>query len=97
MEIGGLTSEIISGLKGLEAKNTTNKADFGQMLTNMIEQVESSQHQADDMAKNLMTGSIEDLHQVTFAMEQAKLSLQMAVQVRNKLVEAYQEIMRMQV
>lgn len=97
MEIGGISSEIISGLKAIEAKSTTNKENFGQVLNQMMDQVENSQQQADDLAKKLMTGSVEDLHQVTFAMEQAKLSLQMAVQVRNKLVEAYQEIMRMQV
>ena len=44
-----------------------------------------------------MEGKIEDLHQVILAGEKAALALQMTLQVRNKVVEAYQELMRMQV
>jgi len=49
------------------------------------------------MATKLALGQIDDIHQVTIAMEKATLSLQLAVQVRNRMVEAYQEISRMQV
>lgn len=97
MEISGIAGEIISGLKAIDGKNTADKDGFGQMLNQMIDQIEQNQQQADVLTQKLMTGSVEDLHQVTFAMDQAKLSLQLAVQVRNKLVEAYQEVMRMQV
>lgn len=97
VEIGGISGEIISGLKAIDGQSIADKDSFGQMLNQMINQVEHDQQQAEGLTQKLITGSVEDLHQVTFAMEQAKLSLQLAVQVRNKLVETYQEIMRMQV
>jgi len=97
MEIGGISAEIISGLKTIDGKKAADKDGFGQMLNQMVNQVEQDQQESDRLMQKLITGSVEDLHQVTFAMEQAKLSLQLAVQVRNKLVEGYQEIMRMQI
>ncbi|PKM79132.1 MAG: flagellar hook-basal body complex protein FliE, partial [Firmicutes bacterium HGW-Firmicutes-13] len=42
-------------------------------------------------------GEVDDLHQVIIAVEEAKLSMQFMVQVRNKIIEAYQEIARMQI
>jgi flagellar hook-basal body complex protein FliE len=70
---------------------------FATQLNDAIQQVNDLQIRADELAKQLALGEIQDLHQVTVAMAQAQLSLQLAVQVRNKMVEAYQEIARMQV
>ncbi len=70
---------------------------FAERLSAALAQVNELQLRADDLAKQLALGEIQDVHQVTVAMAQAQLSLQLAVQVRNKMVEAYQEIARMQV
>ena len=78
-------------------EQATGKVDFSKQLTDALKNVNEMQVKADDMATKLVLGEVDDLHQVTVAMEQAKLSLQLAVQVRNKIVEAYQEIARMQV
>ena len=78
-------------------EQANNKLDFSKQLTEALNNINEMQVKADDMATKLVLGEIDDLHQVTVAMEQAKLSLQLAVQVRNKVVEAYQEIARMQV
>ncbi|MEL7567156.1 MAG: flagellar hook-basal body complex protein FliE, partial [Dehalobacterium sp.] len=86
MEIGGISAGIISGLKEIDSKNTSVKDEFSQALNQMLNQVEEDQLHAETQTRKLITGSIESLHQVTFAMEQAKLSFQLAVQVRNKLV-----------
>jgi len=72
-------------------------SDFGQMLRQALDNVHRLQQNADLAAKKLVLGEAEDVHQVMIAMEQARLAMQLTVQVRNKLVEAYQEISRMQI
>ncbi len=47
--------------------------------------------------RNLVAGDVENLHQVMMSLEKAKLSFELVVQVRNRLLEAYQDVMRMQV
>jgi len=54
-------------------------------------------NEADNLAVNLSSGSVEDVHEAMIAMQKAKLALDFTIQVRNKVIEAYQEIMRMQV
>jgi flagellar hook-basal body complex protein FliE len=70
---------------------------FAAALTSALNDVNKLQLQADDAAKKLAMGQAEDIHQVMIAVEQAKLAMQLTVQVRNKVVEAYQEISRMQI
>ena len=52
---------------------------------------------ADRQVTRLALGETDNLHQVMISLEQAKLSFQMMVQVRNKLLEAYQDVLRMQI
>jgi flagellar hook-basal body complex protein FliE len=70
---------------------------FQQALAGALQQTNQYSLQADAMVKKLATGEVTDLHKVMIAVEKAGLSLQMTMQVRNKMVEAYQEIMRMQI
>lgn len=70
---------------------------FGTLLKQKLAEVNSLQHQADALTQQYLAGKTEDVHQVMLALEQANLSLQMMVQVRNKVIEAYQEISRMQI
>jgi flagellar hook-basal body complex protein FliE len=69
---------------------------FGEMLTQALEQVNDLQKHADALAVQASTGDIENVHEAVIAMEKAMLALELTVQVRNKLVEAYQELMRTQ-
>ena len=71
--------------------------DFKAGLNRAIDGLNRVQNEADDMVAKMVTGEVEDIHQVVLAVEKANLSMQLAVQVRNKVVEAYQEIMHMQV
>jgi flagellar hook-basal body complex protein FliE len=77
----------------------TEKSDaaFGDVLKDAISTVNELQKQSDQEIQKLMTGESEDLHNTVIAMQKADLSFQMMMQVRNKIVQAYQEIMRMQV
>ncbi len=70
---------------------------FAAELKSALSDVNKLQLQADESVKKLAMGQGEDIHQVMIAVEQAKLAMQLTVQVRNKVVEAYQEISRMQI
>lgn len=71
--------------------------NFGSMLGQMLQQVETANRQADSAVQGLLTGEAQDIHSVMLAVHKADLSLRMAMEIRNKLVEAYQEVMRMSV
>lgn len=80
-----------------ESKNTQSNQSFGDVLNNAIKEVNDAQVRADETTQSFLSGEIQDIHQVTIAMEEAKLMMHLAVEVRNKVIEAYQEISRMQV
>lgn len=70
---------------------------FSAFLKEAVDKLEQTQIEAGQAAKALVTGEIEDFHTPVIAMEKASLALGMAVTVRNKVLEAYHEIMRMQI
>lgn len=70
--------------------------DFGQLFKQKLEEVNAAQNKSDKLTNQLVTGEVKDVHEVMIASQKASLSLQLTVQVRNKVVEAYQEVMRMQ-
>ncbi len=75
----------------------TGGPNFGEVLKDAISTVNEVQKQSDREIEKLMTGESQDLHATLIAVQKADLSFQMMMQVRNKIVQAYQEIMRMQV
>ncbi len=75
----------------------TPEVTFGKILENSLDQVNLMQHQADDAVKELVAGRAKNIHETMLTIERADASLKMAMQVRNKILEAYREIMRMQV
>jgi flagellar hook-basal body complex protein FliE len=78
---------------------TTSSATgaFRSMLEGMIGRVDQSQTQARQAAESFLTGGNEELHSVALASQRAGLQFDLFLQVRNKAVQAYQEIMKMQV
>ena len=70
---------------------------FKELIKDTIGGVNKLQKNADELAVKLATGDVEDVHRAMIAMQKAKLALDLTIQVRNKVIEAYQEIMRMQV
>lgn len=79
---------------GPVAKST---AGFGDMLTSMVTKVNDSQIAGDQAVRKLQSGNAQHLHEVMIAAEEADISLRMLVQMRNKALTAYEEIMRMQI
>ena len=82
---------------GDKKKNDGGGLDFGRLLQTAYSEVIESQNRADTMINEFVTGGEVDVHEVVIAAEQANLTLSLAVQVRNKAVEAFQELLRIQV
>ena len=70
---------------------------FAGMLGKMVAEVNAKQHVAGETVAAMQAGQGVPLHQAVIAMEEASVSFQLMVEVRNKLLESYQEIMRMQI
>ena len=70
---------------------------FATMLGRMVSDINSQQNFATQTVNALQSGQNVPLHQAVIAMEEANVSFQLMVEVRNRLLEAYQEIMRMQI
>jgi flagellar hook-basal body complex protein FliE len=70
---------------------------FGGLLTDAMNKLDKTQTDAANAAQQLATGQSNDISAVAMDVEQASLSLQLAVQVRNKVVDAYNDLFRMQI
>ena len=73
------------------------RMDFASWMAQEIGSTNDNLVNADQQLQRLATGEADNLHQVMISLEEAKLSFQLLVQVRNKVLEAYQDILRMQV
>ena len=74
-----------------------SSSPFGSVLSQAIQQVESYQSNADASINRFLSGEGEEIHKVALATQQADLSFQLFMQIRNKVVTAYQQVMQMQV
>lgn len=86
------------GTSGSRPVTTAEVAEsFGQALMRALDRVNAAQLQADRAAEAFAVGEQRDVAQLMIATEQARLALELTVQIRNKVLEAYQEIIRLQV
>jgi flagellar hook-basal body complex protein FliE len=81
----------------VERVDATSGASFGTSVANALESVSAAEFQADAVAVDIATGGQSGVHDLMVAMAKAELSVDLLVQVRNRALEAYQEIMRMQI
>jgi flagellar hook-basal body complex protein FliE len=92
------SSELIPHAQGaalpIPSPNEEGGKTFGEFLLEALGGVDSLQQQAGQMVQRFALGEPLDVHQVMIALERASTALALTVQVRNKLIEAYQEIMR---
>ncbi len=77
--------------------DTAGGEAFHAAFTDAVNKVESFQNNAQASVERFLSGEGEELHQVALASKQAELSFDLFLQVRNKVVAAYEEVMRMQV
>ncbi len=71
-------------------------ASFGRMLARSLNEVNQLHAAADNAVENLAAGKQKDIHQTMIALEKADVAFQLLMQVRNKIISAYETIMRMQ-
>ena len=71
--------------------------DFGNLVMEGLDRLDGVQRNADSLAVQAATGNLDNLHDYTIAATQAQVTTQVTVAVRNKAIEAFTEIMRMQV
>ncbi len=89
----GPQGEAGAAADGGEGKATS----FAELLKRSIDQVNDYQHEADTAVKDLVAGRNKNIHETMLTLERADMSLKLMMQVRNKVLDAYKEIMRMQV
>ena len=94
----------VSGISSLNAPNSiaasdpTGAADgFGSLIKKAVESIDGTQKSAEQEISRAVTGESPDLHRTIIELQSADLKFQFGLQVRNKLIGAYEEIMRMQV
>jgi len=95
MKIDQITKPVIKDV----SSSSSQKADksFSNMLKESVEKVNALQKQADVAINDLVVGNSKDIVQTIIMMEKADVSFRLMTQVRNKIMQAYEEIMRMQV
>jgi flagellar hook-basal body complex protein FliE len=102
----GLPLPMIDGAQGAGAATRVTKPEsgveassegFGSMLRSKLGELADTQNAAATTAQDVAAGKVDDVARAMLQIEQANVSLQYATQLRNKAIEAYQEILRMQV
>ena len=103
--VSGVTGTgYVQALDALGATSATTAAPaasgsdaaFGTALAGSIDSLQQAQSTSNDLAIKAVTGDLDDVHDYTVASSQAKVALELTAAVRNKAVEAFTEIMRMQ-
>ncbi len=74
-----------------------NGVGFKETVSNFVNEVNDLQVKAGESVENFATGKVENVHEVMIAMSKAEVSFKFMMETRNKLIDAYKEIMRMQV
>ena len=80
-----------------DASGEANGASFGDFLQKLAQDANTAQLTADQKLQEVAAGRNKDLHSAVLSLEKADIQFRMLTQVRNKVIEAYKEIMRMQV
>jgi flagellar hook-basal body complex protein FliE len=86
-----------AGRTGADRRVDPAGGDFGSVIVNALEGLQATQNHADSLAVKAATGDLNDVHDYMIAAAEASLATEFTVAVRNRAVEAFNEIMRMQV
>jgi flagellar hook-basal body complex protein FliE len=96
MAIDPISSPGLGGLAAPAVPTAPAAAGFGESLNRMLTAVDATAGEANTAVSNMMQGT-GDVHEAMIALQRSEMTLQLTVQVRNKLVQAYQEVMRMSI
>lgn len=97
LKTGRTASQLAEAKSKLEAGTAEAGSTFADTLKEAVNNVNQLQHDADFKIQQLATGKNKNISEVMIASEKAGIAFKLMVQVRNKLMDAYQEIMKMQV
>ena len=95
--IGASTGLAPIRFPSLVGERSQQANGFKEAFTEAVQDVEKYRQNATESVDRFLAGEGEDLHKVAMATQQAEMAFQLFLQVRNKVVQAYQEVMRMQV
>jgi flagellar hook-basal body complex protein FliE len=94
INIQGMT-DVVNRFNSLQNEGNNKKGkDFETLLVDSLKEVNSLQLKANKAIEELAAGKKENIHETMIAMEKASISFQMMMQIRNKIVDAYQEILK---
>jgi flagellar hook-basal body complex protein FliE len=96
MPIAPIAPISLSGTEATAPAGGASGGDFATKLAEGVQNLQQLQTHADDLSVQAATGSLTDVHDYMIAANEAQLATQLTVAVRNKAVEAFNEIMRMQ-
>ncbi|NHC42285.1 flagellar hook-basal body complex protein FliE [Bacillus sp. MM2020_1] len=98
MTVSGINSGLIKINQNPFQKvdSTTTKTSFANIIQGYLENVDTTVKQASDLTVKAAAGEVNNIHDVTIASQKSKVALELTVTVRDKAIEAYQEMMRMQ-
>lgn len=97
MEIGGINYKAFEAFLKEKGKEVSSPEDFADALKEFVQWVNSQQQQAKDIREAVLRGEDVPLHRMVVEFEKAGVALNLMIEVRNRLLEGFQEFMRMQV
>jgi flagellar hook-basal body complex protein FliE len=110
MKLGEITNSLSTVGKGLstgmgsvgagvteDSLNNSNNSSFSNVLKNSIEELNGTQVRAYDAMEEIATGKVENLQEAVQKIEEAELSLKLGLEVKNKALGAYKQVMSMQI
>lgn len=93
----GAAAPLAEGARSADAASAAQGIDFTQALESGIREVDAKVQGADALPLDLLTGKVNDFHEIAVQLKSTELSFKFAMEIRNKLVDAYREVMRMTV
>ncbi len=92
---GGLPQTVAPPLR--DAKQTGGDLPFADMVKNLVAETNQQQVNSQDGVRQLVTGETDSIHDVVLTTSRADLAFRLMMEIRNRLIASYQEVMRMQV
>ena len=93
--IPGLSDQFKIVKPGIEGITPNNKAEFSELLSDLLQSVNSSQNDAGKIQEAMMNGDSVELHQVMIKAEEAGISMDLLLEIRNRIISAYNDLIRM--
>jgi len=95
-KIGGLNPLRPNITTNVGNQKTSENSEFGKILSDALKSVNDQQKNVEKLSDDFATGKVSNIHELIVEAEKASISLRLTVEVRNRIVDAYREIMRMQ-